>query len=326
MQLRFALCAQSRLALFRFFVTLCRVRRILGVLGSQIVVRLFVQLRAARLDHGQAKRDDDEHRRAQLDVLRRHICEIDERIDDAVDDAAERHAEQKHGKVALCRHNVLADDDRGKTGDNRALTEAPAGCALRLRDKRARKSYQRVGDDKPDNLGYVGIDALSAAHALVHACRADCAADLGTEKPIARADYRRHANQAENQRGVYRLHSAERRIERVVGGDGYGRLVAHDNQRDRIERGESDDARKYRRYFEFGVQDCGDQSRSAACKKRDETSEIAVPAVVVDKHGGDGSAQRETALAGEVGKVKQTEGDEHAYRHYRPKQTLIDTA
>ena len=248
---------------------------------------------------------------------------------DIVDDRADRDGKQLQPEIGeQLAEDHFADDDGGKTDDDRAAPHVDVARTLVLREQRARKRDQPVGQHQPEDDVAVRIDALCARHARIVARGAERAALLGAEEPVQHGDHRKGEDDQHRQRIVKRqlAHIALRQQQVIlIHADRLVCLAAHDTQIDRIEGKLRQNAGKDRRNAAARVEQSRDKPGKHARKRgADERQPRIQPRT--DENDADRSAGCQRAVHRQIRDVQNAEGDVNADGHDAPDEPLRDRA
>ena len=127
----------------------------------------------------------NDHRRKELEQIGIKAKSDNLLINYIIDNSAQSNSEKlKPEGAENLAENYLADDDGGKSDNDRTASHLNIGKSLILNKERTRKSDDAVRDHKSENGVKAGVDALRSAHIDVLACCTKRTAKLRSEEPI----------------------------------------------------------------------------------------------------------------------------------------------
>ena len=268
---------------------------------------------------GNSEEHGNDQRREELEIGGGKPRPDNDGKNEVVSHSAQRGGQKTQGEVFALAQQCLADDDSSQTNDDGAASHVDIGVALILRQQRAGKTDQAIGEHKPQYLHAVGGDALRPCHVLIVAGGTDSAAELRAEEPVQNADDYQDKNSAD-QYGSGNLGAGKQQL--VLGtADGEVAFAAHDVHIDGVEGKLGKNTGKNSGNAQHGMQQTGAQTGKRTCQHCTEQCQQGVHAAD-DAHGSDGAAGAKAVIYREVGVVQNLIGDGNADCHDAPDEPL----
>ena len=275
----------------------------------------------------QRKRNGNDDRGEQLEVLCRPVSLQNDALDNTVDDGTGGNRHQLAQQRALTEQHI-ADDDRSQTEHDTAGTHVQRCHFVVLRDQRAGHGDQTVGQHQAGELGGVSVDAQRAAHMLVIAGGADNDALFRAEEPPQRQNHQHNSYSAVHQNDALLVQTKGRNNAENCGiylaslgnlhREGQIRL-AHDVQINRVQADLRQNGRQQARNLQLGIHQTSHRAGSHARGKCHNRRREGIPSGdnQLSCHS---AAQRKASINRQISKIQQAVGQKNAEGHYGPEK------